>query len=120
MWNVIGTGLVAGLIASMTNILIAHLSNRTQRETTKMLNLEKTNEVTLEWNNETRDLISKFVKACFQTHQVYNATDGLVGRFSEAIKSNSNDRVFDNITEDAKAAIKKANQTSSELYALQA
>ncbi|MCT3210858.1 hypothetical protein EFO59_10225, partial [Limosilactobacillus reuteri] len=60
MWNVIGTGLVAGLIASMTNILIAHLSNRTQRETTKMLNLEKTNEVTLEWNNETRDLISKF------------------------------------------------------------
>lgn len=120
MWNVIGTGLVAGLIASMTNILIAHLSNRTQRETTKMLNLEKTNEVTLEWNNETRDLISKFVKACFQTHQVYNATDGLVGRFSEAIKLNSNDRVFDNITEDAKAAIKKSNQTSSELYALQA
>ena len=66
MWNVIGTGLVAGLIASMTNILIAHLSNRTQREITKMLNLEKTNEVTLEWNNETRDLIVSLSKRVFR------------------------------------------------------
>ncbi|MBB1079078.1 hypothetical protein H5S09_03650 [Limosilactobacillus sp. STM2_1] len=120
MWDVIGTGLIAGVIAALVNVLVAKWSNQTQRETTKMLNLEKTNEVTLEWNNETRELISKFVKTCFQTYQVYNTADSLVGRFDEAIKSNSNDQIFDNITDDAKTVIKNSNQTSSELYALQA
>lgn len=120
MWDVIGTGLIAGIIAALANILIAHSSNRTQRVITKMQNVEKLNEIELRWNGETRKLISEFVETCFKINQIYNEKNRLIKQYKDAINSKSSDAIFNSITEGSKAVIKNSNQIFSTLYRLQA
>lgn len=121
MWSIIGTGLVAGIIAAFANILVAHWNNVTQRETTKMTNSGKLVEVMLNWNNETRTLIGKFVENCFKLNSIYQSSELLNKRYEVAVNTNAPKEVFDQITEASNNfPLKEMREVTGELYELRA
>ena len=66
MWDVIGTGLIAGIIAAGTNLFISILENKLEKEEMRNRKIENITQK----NNRLKELVSKFISQCYLT-EVY-------------------------------------------------
>lgn len=73
MLQVLCSGLIAGIIAGLVNLLATHWNNKTQKETIRMETAEKQKEVTLEWSNELLKLVGQFLECCFKINGISKA-----------------------------------------------
>ncbi|MGM9907338.1 hypothetical protein [Limosilactobacillus sp.] len=110
MVEAISSGLIAGLVAAMVNILVTRWNNKTQKETKKMEISEKQKEIALDWTSELMKYVSEFLECCFKLN-IANTENKKLHSEMQGLNGELKDKLQTDISEIDTSELSKMQQT---------